>query len=185
MAVAVTNLKRILAVCRGTARFSSSTPCSCYINSACCAAALNHIACIIWFLMQPRLTLGGATVSLPAGWIPVPTATLQRENTEISKQIFPEKKYRGLSPYFHIHASVWEIYILPWLVCLIRWRKYVDQSRVYINRSKTHECGNWGWGRALPRKGRYCINEIAVAVRGGDLLYTSAKNIFFLKCTGT
>jgi hypothetical protein len=26
--------------------------------------------------------------------------TLQRQNTEISKQIFPEKEYRGLSPNF-------------------------------------------------------------------------------------
>ncbi len=32
--------------------------------------------------------------------------TLQRQNTEISKQIFPEKEYRGLSPNFHIHESV-------------------------------------------------------------------------------
>ncbi len=38
-------------------------------------------------------------------------ATLQRQNTEISKQIFPEKEYRGLSPNFHIHASVSDKYI--------------------------------------------------------------------------
>ncbi len=25
----------------------------------------------------------------------------------------------------------------------------------YINRSQTHECCNWGWGRAIPRKGIY------------------------------
>ncbi len=31
--------------------------------------------------------------------------------TEISKQIFPEKEYRGLSPNFHIHASVSDLYI--------------------------------------------------------------------------
>jgi hypothetical protein len=31
---------------------------------------------------------------------------LQRQNTEISKQIFPEKEYRGFSPNFHIHASM-------------------------------------------------------------------------------
>jgi hypothetical protein len=36
---------------------------------------------------------------------------LQRQNTEISKQIFPEKEYRGLSPSFHIHASVSDLYI--------------------------------------------------------------------------
>jgi hypothetical protein len=37
--------------------------------------------------------------------------TLQRQNTEISKQIFPERKYRGLSPNFHIHAYVNDLYI--------------------------------------------------------------------------
>ncbi len=38
--------------------------------------------------------------------------TLQRQNTESSKQIFPEKEYWGLSPNFHIHVSVidWFIY---------------------------------------------------------------------------
>jgi hypothetical protein len=36
---------------------------------------------------------------------------LQRQNTEISKQIFPEKDYRGLSPNFHIHASVSDLFI--------------------------------------------------------------------------
>ncbi len=29
---------------------------------------------------------------------------LQRQNAENLKQIFPEKKYRGLSPNFHIHV---------------------------------------------------------------------------------
>ncbi len=28
--------------------------------------------------------------------------------------------------------------------------KYVDRSWVHINRSQTHECGNWYWGRAIP-----------------------------------
>jgi hypothetical protein len=37
--------------------------------------------------------------------------TLQRQNTEISKQIIPEKEYRGPSPNFHIHASVSDLYI--------------------------------------------------------------------------
>ncbi len=35
---------------------------------------------------------------------------MQRQNTEISKQIFPEKEYRGLSPNFHIHVSVSYLY---------------------------------------------------------------------------
>jgi hypothetical protein len=45
------------------------------------------------------------------GWRILSQSTLQRQNTEISKQIFPEKEYRGLSPNFHIHASVSDLYI--------------------------------------------------------------------------
>ena len=40
-----------------------------------------------------------------------PPVTLQSQNTEITKQIFPEKEYRGFSPNFHIHASVSDLYI--------------------------------------------------------------------------
>jgi hypothetical protein len=36
---------------------------------------------------------------------------LQRHNTENSKQIFPEKELRGLSPNFLIHMSVIDYYI--------------------------------------------------------------------------
>ncbi len=28
--------------------------------------------------------------------------------------------------------------------------KYVDRFWEYINRSQTHECGNWDWGRLIP-----------------------------------
>jgi len=38
-------------------------------------------------------------------------ATMQRTNTENSKQIFPEKELRGHSPNFHIHVSVSDLYI--------------------------------------------------------------------------
>ncbi len=37
--------------------------------------------------------------------------TLQRQNTAISKQIFPEKEYWGLSPNFRIHVTVNDLYI--------------------------------------------------------------------------
>ncbi len=36
---------------------------------------------------------------------------LQRQNTEILKQIFPEKEYRGLCPSFHVHESVRDLYV--------------------------------------------------------------------------
>jgi hypothetical protein len=41
----------------------------------------------------------------------LPLITLQRQNAENLKQIFPEKEYRGISPNFHIHVSVSELYI--------------------------------------------------------------------------
>jgi hypothetical protein len=37
--------------------------------------------------------------------------TLQRHNTENSKQIFFEKELLGLSPNFHIHVFVSDLYI--------------------------------------------------------------------------
>jgi hypothetical protein len=52
--------------------------------------------------------------------LPSSLPTLQRKNAENLKQIFPEKEYRGLSPNFHIHVSVSELYIptmeLPFLL---------------------------------------------------------------------
>jgi hypothetical protein len=48
-------------------------------------------------------------------WFPMKVAlqasSLQRKNAQNLKQIFPEKEYRGLSPNFHIHVSVSELYI--------------------------------------------------------------------------
>ncbi len=37
-------------------------------------------------------------------------SALQRHNTENSKQFFPEKELRDLSPNFHIHVSVSYLY---------------------------------------------------------------------------
>ncbi len=52
-------------------------------------------------LLASALSIRGVTLLAGA---------LQRQNTKISKQIFPEKEYRGLSPNFHIHASVSDLY---------------------------------------------------------------------------
>jgi hypothetical protein len=46
---------------------------------------------------------------IPVGCADFPA--LQRKNAENLKQIFPGKEYRGLSPNFHIHVSVSELYI--------------------------------------------------------------------------
>ncbi len=41
----------------------------------------------------------------------VTVLTLQRHKTEHLKQIFPGKESRGVSPNFHIHVSVSDLYI--------------------------------------------------------------------------
>ncbi len=35
---------------------------------------------------------------------------------------------------------------------------------IYKSLTQTHECRNWGWGRAIPRKGNIYVIGIAVAV---------------------
>jgi hypothetical protein len=55
---------------------------------------------LYWILTGPSFAVYSITSPL-----------LQRQNTEILKQIFPVKEYRGLSPNFHIHASVSDLYI--------------------------------------------------------------------------
>jgi hypothetical protein len=52
---------------------------------------------------------------------------LQRQNAENLKQIFPEKEYRGLTPNFHIHVSVSELYIPMFSV----YKKYYQNSNNY------------------------------------------------------
>jgi hypothetical protein len=42
---------------------------------------------------------------------PVSDKYTDLHNTENSKQIFPEKEYRGLSPDIHINVSVIDLYI--------------------------------------------------------------------------
>ncbi len=69
------------------------------------------------------------------------------------------------SPNFHIHVSVSDLYIFPRLVHIFSCSR-IGRPIVgihYINRSKTHECGNFDWGRAIPFLGifvsnfRYCV----------------------------
>ncbi len=69
------------------------------------------------------------------------------------KTNIPRKGISGSSVPISTFMRLWVISIFPRLVCLFCWRKYVDRSWDYINRSQTHECGNWGWCRAILRKG--------------------------------
>ncbi len=64
-----------------------------------------------------------------------------------------QKRNIGVSVPISTFMCLGVMYISPQSVCLFCWRKYVDRSWDYINRSQTHECGNRGWGRAIPRRG--------------------------------
>ncbi len=90
-----------------------------------------------------------------------PLHALQRQNAENLKQIFPEKEYRGLSPNFHIHVSVGELYIptvgLPVLleeICRLILGIYKSLKDVNVE--------IWAEAALFPEK-EY-INGIAVAV---------------------
>jgi hypothetical protein len=74
--------------------------------------------------------------------------TLQRQNTEILKQIFPEKEYRGLSPNFHIHASVSDLYIST--ICLPILLEEICRPILGLYKSLTD---TWMW--KLGRRPRY------------------------------
>jgi hypothetical protein len=83
----------------------------------------------------------GLTTGDRTGFI-IKRDTLQRHNIENSKQIFPEKELGGLSPNFHILVYERLMYS-PDRSAFSAAGKYVYRSREYINRSQTHECGNW------------------------------------------
>jgi hypothetical protein len=68
---------------------------------------------------------------------------------------YSQKRNIGVSVPISTFMRLWVIYIFPRPVSLFCWRKYVDQSLDYKNRSQTHECWNWVWVRAIPRKGIY------------------------------
>ncbi len=89
------------------------------------------------------------TVNATIGYAHAVHTTLQRHNTENSKQIFPEKELHGLSPNFHIHVSVSDLYIstigLPILL----------QENMGIYKSLTD---TWMWKYGLMPRNSFSVN---------------------------
>ncbi len=67
---------------------------------------------------------------------------------------------RGLSPSFHIHVSVSDLFtprICPHVFPAAEYRN-IDWSGEYINRSQWTQCGNMDCGRAIPFLGIFVSN---------------------------
>ncbi len=68
--------------------------------------------------------------------------------------------------------------------------KFVDWSREYINRLRTHDCGNWNWGRAIPFLWRHKWDFVTTQNLAVTSLYwyswindqRSVYNVVFVLC---
>ncbi len=89
------------------------------------------------------------------------------------KLLFPKQNYNVLSPSSYTYISVRNLYTSR-ISLYSAAGKYVDQSREYINCSQTHECENWDWGRAIPRKGIHKWNFLC------SVKYAKARLFFLL-----
>ncbi len=81
---------------------------------------------------------------------------IPRNETVISKQ-----NYNVLSPSSYTHICICErlifvqdrsAYSAAGTYCTVYICGLILEIYIYINRSQTHECGNWNWGSAIPRK---------------------------------
>jgi hypothetical protein len=81
------------------------------------------------------------------------------------KQLFPKQNFNVLSPNSYTHISVRDLNIprigLP---ILLQENIWTDPGNICINRSSTHECGNWDGTEAAQFPEKKYIYGIFVAV---------------------
>ncbi len=71
------------------------------------------------------------------------------------KLLFPKQNNNVMFCLPYLHSYICEIftYFQDRSAYSAAEKYVVDWSWEYTNRSQTHACGNWDWGRAIPRKG--------------------------------
>ncbi len=77
-----------------------------------------------------------------------PPTTLQRHNWKFETNIPRKGIALHESQFPHLRVCEWFLYSHDWSAYSAT-GKYPGNI-LYINRSQTHECGNWDWGRAIP-----------------------------------
>ncbi len=71
---------------------------------------------------------------------------------------------------------LWAIYIFPRSICVFCCRKICGPILgIYKSITQTQECGNWDWGRAIPRKGIHKWHFCCSVVAEGDCAYTTSR----------
>ena len=83
---------------------------------------------------------------------------------------FQQFRYSCATVQISTFMCLWAIYTFPRSICLFCCRKYEDRSWEFINRSQTHECGNWDWGRATPRK-KYINGIMELSLHRASLIH--------------
>jgi hypothetical protein len=96
---------------------------------------------------------GNAATDCPRHWGNSMQVIIAIHCNENPIYVFLVWELRGLSHSFHIHVSVSDLYIPrigPHI--FLQKNRNIDCGE-YIDRSQTHECGNWDFGCAIPVRG--------------------------------